>query len=163
MFSIPYEDICETKILKYKNGVCKLYRTYKDTLLKGYNTKTGIVTFEEADWERYNKFYQGIGSFMCYDKVQINGYNAYNQYTAKVTKNVRKNKYIASRTLTAYISTKGTKKAFTVKKGSSLHIYSLYQKGSRRYIKVKNAYGKYGYIKLSSTLMFTHDSCLWWR
>ena len=51
------------------------------------------------------------------------------------------NKYIAAKNLTAYTSTSGTKKAFTIKKGSKAYIYALYQNGSKRYIKVKNSSG----------------------
>lgn len=75
----------------------------------------------------------------------------------------RKNKYIAAKNLTAYTSTSGTKKAFTIKKGSKAYIYALYQNGSKRYIKVKNSSGKYGYVKVGSSMLFTEKSCLWWR
>ena len=65
--------------------------------------------------------------------------------------------------LTAYTSTKGTKKAFTIKKDSYTHIYALYQNGNKKYIKVKNASGKYGYVKVGSSMLFTRNSCLGWR
>ena len=41
----------------------------------------------------------------------------------------------------------GTKKAFTISKGSPAYVYALYQNGNKRYIKVKNNAGKYGYVK----------------
>ena len=162
--SMPAEDSGIIRILKFRNSTCKLDRVYEDAIsINSYNPNNGMVALEEYDWGRYKEFVKGIGCFGCYDKVRINGYNAYNQYTANTISSIRERKYIAARTLTAYTSTSGSKRAFTVSKGSSVHIYALYQKGSKRYIKVKNSNGKYGYIKLSSTLMFTRDSCFWSR
>lgn len=152
-----------TRILKFKNSTCKLNKCYYDAQISSYTSSNGMITLEECDWGRYNKFANAIGCFSCYDKVRINGYNAYNQYTANTTSYIRKNKYIASKDLTAYTSTSGTKKAFTIKKGSSAYIYALYQNGSKRYIKVKNKYGKYGYVKVGTSLLFKKSSCIWWR
>ena len=56
--------------------------------------------------------------------------------------------------MTAYTNTKGTKKAFTIKKGGKAYIHALYQNGSKKYIKVKNSLGKYGYIKVGSSPLF---------
>lgn len=152
-----------TRILKFKNSTCKLNRHYYDATISSYQPSNGMITFEEYDYGRYCKFSNAIGCFTCYDKVRINGYNAYNQYTANTTNGIRKNKYIANNTLTAYTSTSGTKKAFTISKGSPAYVYALYQNGSKRYIKVKNKYGKYGYIKIGTSLLFKKDSCIWWR
>ena len=70
---------------------------------------------------------------------------------------------MAAKDLTAYSSTSGTKKSFTIKKGSKVHIYALYQKGSTKYIKVKNSSNKYGYVKVGSSMLFTKNSCIWAR
>lgn len=152
-----------TKILKFKNNTCKLNRHYYDAIISSYKPSSGMITFEEYDCGRYHKFADAIGCFSCYDKVRINGYNIYNQYTANTTKNIKQNKYIAAKNLTAYTSTSGNRKAFTISKGSPAYIYALYQNGSKRYIKVKNKYGKYGYVKIGKSLMFKKSSCIWWR
>ena len=46
------------------------------------------------------------------------------------------------------------KKAFIVKKDQKVNIYSFYQKGNKKYIKVKNSLKKYGYIKVGSSPLF---------
>ena len=76
---------------------------------------------------------------------------------------IKKRKYIASKNLIAYKTTTGKTKAFTIKKDSYTHIYALYQNGNKRYIKVKNSAGKYGYVKVGSSMLFKESSCLWWR
>lgn len=152
-----------TKILKFKNSKCMLSRYYKDAMLKSYDPSTGMVTFEEYDQGRYNSFTKAMGFFCIYDKVRINGYNAYNQYTANTSNYTRKNKYIAAKKLTAYTTTSGKKKAFTINKGSKAYVYALYQKGNSKYLKVKNTSGKYGYVKVGTSMLFTENSCLWWR
>ena len=154
----------QIRLLKFKNSTCKVNRTFSGGIggeLKSYDPNTGIVTFFETSYGIYEKFYNAIGNFMCYPKVKVNGYTVTNQKTANTTSMVRKNKYIAAKTLTAYTSTSGTKKAFTISKGSPAYVYALYQSGSTRYVKVKNKYGKYGYVKAGSTLLFKRSSCLW--
>ena len=154
----------QIRLLKFKNNTCKVNRTFQGNIggeLKSYDPNTGIVTFVETDYGIYSKFYNAIGSFICYPKVKVNGYSVTNQTTANTDSYVRKNKYIAARKLTAYTSTSGTKKAFTISKGSPAYVYALYQKGNTRYVKVKNKYGKYGYIKAGSTLLFKRNSCIW--
>ena len=158
------EDAYNTiKIIKFKNKICKVNKSYYDVTLKSYNPANGMITFEEYEAGRYNNFAKAIGCFCIYDNVKVNGYNVYNQYTANTVKFNRENKYIAAKNLIAYTSTSGTKKAFTIKKGSKAYIYALYQNGSKRYIKVKNSSGKYGYVKVGSSMLFTEKSCLWWR
>ncbi|WP_343002930.1 hypothetical protein [Intestinibacter bartlettii] len=66
---------------------------------------------------------------------------------------IKKRKYIASKNLTAYKTTTGKTKAFTIKKGYKFNIVALYKKGSSTYIKVKNSSGKYGYVKTQSTMI----------
>ena len=154
----------EIRILKFKNNTCKVNRKFKGNVggeLKYYDPNTGIVTFVESTSGRYSKFEQSIGDVICYPKVKINGYTITNQTTANTDSYVRRNKYIAAKKLTAYTSTRGTKRAFTISKGSPAYIYALYQKGNTRYVQVKNKYGKYGYIKAGSTLLFERNSCLW--
>ena len=65
--------------------------------------------------------------------------------------------------LTAYPSTKGTKKAFTIKKNQPVYVYALYQNGNKKYIKVKNSAGKYGYIKIGTDKIFKDSSLLYFR
>lgn len=152
-----------TKILKFKNSKCMLNKHYKDAMLKSYDPSTGMVTFEEYEQGRYSSFINSMGCFCIYDKVQIKGYNIYNQYSANTSGDTRKNKYVAAKKLTAYTSTSGKKKEFTINKGSKAYVYALYQKGSSKYIRVKNSSGKYGYVKVGSSMLFTENSCLWWR
>lgn len=155
----------EIRLLKFKNITCKVNRTFQGNIgrLKSYDPNTGIVTFAETSYGIYLKFGKAIGCFICYPKVRVNGYTLTNQTTANTDSVVRKNKYIAAKNLTAYTSVSGTKKAFTISKGSPAYIYALYQKANIRYIKVKNKNGKYGYIKAGSTLLFKRNSCLWFQ
>ena len=142
------------KLLKFRNNTCKVNRTFRGRL-ESYDPNTCIVTFVETSYGGiYSKFRDAIGDFICYPKVKLNGYTITNQRTANTSSLVRKHKYIAARTLTAYTSTSATKKAFTISKGSPAYVYALYQNGSTRYVKVKNKYGKYGYVKAGSTLLF---------
>lgn len=153
----------QIRLLKFKNSTCKVNKVFKGGTagyLKSYNPNTGIITFSERFTESESKFCKAIGDFRCYTKIKINGYTLTNQSTADTDSYVRKNKYIAARNLTAYTSISGTKKAFTISKESPVYIYTLYKKGNTRYIKVKNKYGKYGYIKVGSTLLFKRESCL---
>ena len=153
----------EIRLLKFKNNTCKVNRTFQGNIggeLKSYDPNTGIVTFAET-YGHYIKFFDAIGSFRCYRKIKVNGYTVTNQTTANTDSYVRKNKYIAAKNLTAYTSTSGTKKAFTISKGSPAYVYALYQKGNTRYVKVKNKQGKYGYVKAGSTLLFKRSSCIW--
>ena len=83
-----------------------------------------------------------------------NGYKVYTPCTANTTKQTRSIKYTANKKLTAYTNTNATKKAFIVKKDQKVNIYSFYQKGNKKYIKVKNSLGKYGYIKVGSSPLF---------
>ena len=154
---------CATRILKFKNNTCKVNKFYYDASVSSYNPSTGMLSLSESELGRFSKFTHAIGCFSCIDKVKVNGYNLYNQSTANTISMIRENRYIADKNLTAYTSTKGTKKAFTIKKNSSAHIYALYQNGNKRYIKVKNNAGKYGYVKIGASLIFTKDSCIWAR
>ena len=157
------DDSYCTRILKFKDNTCKLNVSYNDAQLSSYTSKNGIVTFTEYDCGRYNKFAKAIGDFGCYSKVKVNGYKLSNQYTANTISAVKDNKYIANQNLTAYTSTNSRQKAFTIKKNQPVHVYALYQNGNKRYIKVKNNAGKYGYVKIGASLIFTKDSCIWAR
>ncbi|WP_419750624.1 hypothetical protein [Terrisporobacter petrolearius] len=53
--------------------------------------------------------------------------------------------------LTAYTSTSGKKKIFTINKGCI------------KYIRVKNSFCKYGYVKVRLSMLFTENLCLWCR
>ena len=163
VYSYIPDDVAETRILKFKNNTCEVNKFYYDASVSSYNPSTGMLSLSESELGRFSKFTHAIGCFSCFDKVKVNGYTLSNQLTANTHSVVRKNKYIAAKNLTAYTSTKGTKKAFTIKKDSYTHIYALYQNGNKRYIKVKNSAGKYGYVKIGSSLLFKESSCLWWR
>lgn len=152
-----------TKILKFKNNKCIVSKTYKDAEIKSYDPKTGMVTLQECERGRYKSFEKAIGCFGIYDKVKIKGYNITNQNTATTYGSTKKNKYVAAKKLTAYTSVSGKKKAFTINKGSKVYIHALYKNGNSKYIKVKNSAGKYGYVKVGSSMLFTKNSCIWWR
>ena len=154
---------CATRILKFKNNTCKVNKFYYDSEVYSYNPSNGMVTFREYFEGRYKDFTKVLGSLTCYSKVKVNGYKLSNQYTANTTNTVKQNKYIASKNLTAYTSVSGTKKAFTVKKNSYVNIYALYQNGNKKYIKVKNSAGKYGYIKIGTDKIFKDSSLLYFR
>ena len=161
LFSEDNYDV--VRILKFKNNTCKLDKSYYDATLKSYDPNNGMITMEEYELGRYSSFEKAIQCFCIYDKVRVNGYKIYNQYTANTVKFNKEHKYIAAKNLTAYTNTNGTKKAFTIKKGGKAYIHALYQNGSKKYIKVKNASGKYGYVKVGSSMLFTRNSCLGWR
>ena len=163
VYSYIPDDVAETRILKFKNNTCEVNKFYYDSEVYSYNPSNGMVTFREYFEGRYKDFTKVLGSFTCYSKVKVNGYKLSNQYTANTTNTVKQNKYIASKNLTAYTSVSGTKKAFTVKKNSYVNIYALYQNGNKKYIKVKNSAGKYGYIKIGTNKIFKDSSLLYFR
>ena len=151
------------KIYKFKNNTCKLSKNYPDALLRNYNSNTGVVTMESYDCGNFSSFAKAIGAFGCYEKIKIKGYNVSNDKNVKTTDMVKQNKYKAAKSLTAYTSTNSKKKAFTAKKGSILRVYELCKVGNSRYIKVKNTSGKYGYIKVGNSRIFTKDSIIYAR
>lgn len=151
-----------TRILKFQNNTCKVNKHYYHAYLENYDPNTGMVKFFEDEQGSYNKFLGAIGCFDCYSKIKVNGYKISAQYTANTTSDTKENRYVAAKNLTAYKSVNSSKKAFTIKKNSSVRIYALYKKGNTRYIKVKNSSGKYGYVKAGSSLLFKESSCLWW-
>lgn len=164
------EEDCyyETRIIKFKNKTCKLNKVYKDSYVYSYDNSNGMIKFKARMGSRYSYFMKSIGCFVCSPQTRINGYNVYDQYTANMASDswmstdITKHNYIAAKKLTAYTSTNGKKKAYTINKGEVVHVYAFYQNGNKRYIKVKNKYGKYAYVKASSSLLFTSESCLWW-
>lgn len=115
VYSYIPDDVAETRILKFKNNTCKVNKFYYDSEVYSYNSSNGMVTFREYFAGRYKDFTKVLGSFTCYSKVKVNGYNLAEQYTANTTKTVKENKYIASKNLTAYTSVSGTKKAIYCK------------------------------------------------
>ena len=151
------------KIYKFKNNTCKVSKNYPDALLRNYNSNTGEVTMESYDCGNFSSFAKAIGAFGCYEKAKIKGYNVSNDKNVKTTDMVKQNKYKAAKSLTAYTSTNSKKKAFTAKKGSILRVYELCKVGNSRYIKVKNTSGKYGYIKVGNSRIFTKDSIIYAR
>ena len=163
VYSYIPDDVAETRILKFKNNTCEVNKFYYDSEVYSYNPSNGMVTFREYFEGRYKDFTKVLGSFTCYSKVKVNGYKLSNQYTANTISAVKDNKYIANQNLTAYTSTNSSQKAFTIKKNQPVHVYALYQNGNKRYIKVKNNAGKYGYVKIGASLIFTKDSCIWAR
>lgn len=158
-----YDEYHMTRIIKFQDKRCRLDRIYDLASISSYENSNGMITFRGGTWCRYKYFINSIGCFNCYPKTRINGYNAYNQYTAYTDSHVRKNSYKAARTLTAYTSTSATRRDYTVRTGEIVHVYGLYQKGSRRFVKIKNKYGDYGYVRASSYLLFEDSSCLWWQ
>ncbi len=115
---------------------------------------TGTIALSEGNWGVFKDFTDAFGRFSCYYNIKIDGYKVYTPCTANTTKQTRSIKYTANKKLTAYTNTNATKKAFIVKKDQKVNIYSFYQKGNKKYIKVKNSLGKYGYIKVGSSPLF---------
>ena len=149
------EDLQEVyRILKFKNSKCLLDRTYNDSYIEKYNANTGTIALSEGNWGVFKDFTDAFGRFSCYYNIKIDGYKVYTPCTANTTKQTRSIKYTANKKLTAYTNTNATKKAFIVKKDQKVNIYSFYQKGNKKYIKVKNSLGKYGYIKVGSSPLF---------
>ena len=62
--------------------------------------------------------------------------------------------HIPLKTLTAYTSTSGKKVAYKIYKGEEVYFVSLYKSGSKKYVKIKNANGKYGWVKVGNTKLF---------
>ena len=159
------------KLLKFKNSTCKVNKNFdycslfseSDCDKVGYNSNTGIVTFCCDSDDRYAPFVNSMGMFFCYEKIKVNGYNVTYENTAEMDSCVKQNKYVAAKNLTAYTSTSGKTRKYTVKKGSKVKIYSLYRKGNSKLIKIKNSSNQFAYIKAGSSLLFEQDSCLWWR
>lgn len=162
---IAEDNFNTTRIIKFDNKTCKVDQTYKDAKLKSYNPNTGIVTLEEFEYGRFSSFKKAIGCFGIYDKVRVDKYKLYNRCLADTSNTTKNHKYVASKNLTAYTNTTESKKSFTVKKGAKLNITGLYlyNTENKKYIKVKSTSGKYGYIKVGSSMLFTKNSCLWWR
>ncbi|WP_419749217.1 hypothetical protein [Terrisporobacter petrolearius] len=149
------EDLQEGyRILKFKNSKCLLDKIYNDSYMEKYDSNTGAITLSEGNWGLFKDFTDAIGRFGCYYKIQIKGYKIHNPYTSNTTEEARKFKYTADKNLNAYTNTNSSKIAFTVKRDEKVNIYSFYQKGNKKYIKVKNSSGKYGYIKIGSSPLF---------
>ena len=102
-----------------------------------------------------DKFIECIGTYSAIVTYKVNKTSIKRQVknTYSTSSYIRNRKYIASKNLTAYKTTNGKTKAFTIKKGYKFNIVALYKKGSSTYIKVKNSSGKYGYVKTQSTMI----------
>ena len=163
VLSYAVDSTYGTKILKFKDNICKLYKSYDDAILNSYDSKSGMITFKEYDRGRYESFSKAIGCFCCYSKVRIDGYKVYNQYSAKTFGLVKNNEYVAAKNITVYSDKNCNKVKFKINKGSKIYITELYKNGNKKLIKVKSTEGKTGYVKIGTKLLFTKKSCVWAR
>ena len=163
VLSYAVDSTYGTKILKFKDNICKLYKSYDDAILNSYDSKSGMITFKEYDRGRYESFSKAIGCFCCYSKVRIDGCKVYNQYSAKTFGIVKNNEYVAAKNITVYSDKNCNKVKFKINKGSKIYITELYKNGNKKLIKVKSTEGKTGYVKIGTKLLFTKKSCVWAR
>lgn len=143
-------------ILKYNKGNIKDYCF--DGGLDSFDSNTGKIKLGQYFPSSNDKFIRSIGGYgvkVPY-KVTKTSVKIISSSTYSVTSCVRNHKYIASKNLTAYKTTSGKTKNFTIKKGAKFNIVALYKNGKKEYIKVKNSSGKYGYIKTQSTPIVTN-------
>lgn len=140
-------------IIKYNKGAIKDY--IFDGSLDSFDSNTGKIKLNRSFPSSSNKFAMCIGGYSVKVpyKVTKTSIKIISSTTYSVSSYVRNHKYIASKTLTAYKTTSGTTKNFTIKKGAKFNIVALYKNGKNQYIKVKNSSSKYGYIKTQSTLI----------
>ena len=141
------------RIIKYNKGTTKSY--VFDGTLDSFDSNTGQIKLNQSFPSSSDKFGMCIGGYSVKVpyKVTKTSIKRISSTTYSVSSYVRNHKYIASKTLTAYKTTSGKTKNFTIKKGAKFNIVALYKNGKTEYIKVKNSYGKYGYIKTQSTLI----------
>lgn len=144
---------CDFEILKYNKGTIKSY-TFDDRI-SSFDSDKGIMKLSQVYPGSIDKFIDCIGPYSAIVPYKVNKTSIKRQVknTYSTSSYIRNRKYIASKNLTAYKTTNGKTKAFTIKKGYKFNIVALYKKGSSTYIKVKNSSGKYGYVKTQSTMI----------
>lgn len=140
-------------ILKYNKGSIKSYEF--DGRISSFDSNKGIMNVSQSYPTSENYFARCIGAYGVIVPYKVNKTSIKRQVqnTYPTSSYIKKRKYIASKNLTAYKTTTGKTKAFTIKKGYKFNIVALYKKGSSTYIKVKNSSGKYGYVKTQSTMI----------
>ena len=144
-----------------KNGTFKNYKL--SGYVKSYNNKTGVIKFSYAQSDEnpnFKSFTKPLGDYLIidytYKKITKSSFSDIVQKTATATIVAGSVYYehIPLKTLTAYTSTSGKKVAYKLYKGEEVYFVSLYKSGSKKYVKVKNANGKYGWVKVGNTKLF---------
>lgn len=151
-----------TYICRYnKNGTFKNYKL--SGYVKSYNNKTGVIKFSYAQSDEnpnFKSFTKPLGDYLIidytYKKITKSSFSDIVQKTATATIVAGSVYYehIPLKTLTAYTSTSGKKVAYKIYKGEEVYFVSLYKSGSKKYVKIKNANGKYGWVKVGNTKLF---------
>lgn len=155
--TFPLAYICRYN----KNGTFKNYKL--SGYVKSYNNKTGVIKFSYAKSDEnpnFKSFTKALGDYQIidytYKKITKSSFSDVVQKTA--TANIVSGslyyEYTPLKTLTSYTSTSGKKVAYKIYKGEKVNFVSLYKSGSKKYVKVKNANGNYGWIKLGNTKLF---------
>ena len=144
---------CNFDLLKYDKGSIKSY-TYEGRI-SSFDSDKGIMKLSQVYPGSIDKFIDCIGPYSAIVPYKVNKTSIKRQVknTYSTSSYIRNRKYIASKNLTAYKTTNGKTKDFTIKKGYKFNIVALYKKGSSTYIKVKNSSGKYGYVKTQSAMI----------
>lgn len=143
-------------IFRYnKSGGYKNY-TY-DGKITSYNNKTGEIKLEygissQSAFKSFEKAFGGEFRLDNYLKVNKDSITKLSKKTTKVYND--KFGYQAQKKLTAYTSTSGTKKAFTVNQYDQLYMQQLYSSNGEKYIKLQNENGQSGWIKVGNSLLF---------
>ena len=144
-----------------KNGTFKNYKL--SGYVKSYNNQTGVIKFSYAQSDEnpnFKSFTKALGDYQIidytYKKITKSSFSDIVQKTATATIVAGSVYYehIPLKTLTAYTSTSGKKVAYKIYKGEEVYFVSLYKSGSKKYVKVKNANGKYGWVKVGNTKLF---------
>lgn len=158
-----------TGIMRYKSGKLTEYKIDPHNLRGAVNYSTiyaenirkttpdGYIHLEVRDL--YGEKFMGNYTVEVKYKVDNNGVSKPSTYTFNTLNITKSNNYIAKNKMYAYTTTALSKKAFTISKGSKVKVYSMYKsKGGTVYLKVKNSSGKYGWIKVGSSLVFTNPN-----
>ena len=142
-----------------KNGTFKNYKL--SGYVKSYNNKTGVIKFSYAQSDEnpnFKSFTKALGGTQIINytekKVTKSSFSNVIQKTTTIVGYEDMLKNTALKRLTAYTSTSGKKVAFKIGKGEEVYFTSLYKSGSKRYLKVRNYEGMYGWVKIGNTKLF---------
>lgn len=149
-----------SNIFRYnKNGTFKNYQLSGN--IKSYNNKTGVIKFKYAQSEEnsnFKSFTKALGGTQIINytekKVTKSSFSNVIQKTTTIVGYEDMLKNTALKRLTAYTSTSGKKVAFKIGKGEEVYFTSLYKSGSKKYLKVRNYEGMYGWVKIGNTKLF---------
>ncbi|MDD3172346.1 MAG: hypothetical protein PHF63_01540 [Herbinix sp.] len=147
----------EGNVYRYEGNKLKIYCSTDNVgevagrfELDPVKTQNGIITFVMDA-----PFYSGsLGSFYAYIPFKVeNGKMALVKKGAyEVSTDWQKKEYIATKTLSASTTMGGKKKAFSMRLGDTFYLLKISVKdGEIRYIKIKDATGTVGWIKVPDT------------